>query len=840
MTLRKLQRDVRQHQVRHGSRATDCDRAGRRLAFGAELVLHAFQLLDGFLAVAVETLAEDGQSRPAGATIEQFHLYRLFQGLDRLGERRLRDVQVLSRAQEASSVGHGDQVPELSHVHRRHITFSYTDGYQSYWTCKPRSGNCPRRISGLTEGFNRMAFAVAVDIGGTFTDLVGYDRLAGRVVYTKSPTTYDNFAKGIFDCFGKAGLDAHAVDFFNHGTTLVINALIQRRGAKAALVTTSGFRDIIEIARGNRPDPFDLRFRRDEPLIPRELRFELDERIDSIGKVLTSLDPLEVERLADRLKALGIEAVAVCFLNSYVNSTHEEVTAKVLQARLPGAYVTCSAELTREWYEYERSSTVAANAYVGPQVTSYVRRLENELATKGFEGSLSLMGSNGGLLSIDRACQQPIGLVESGPIGGCIGAGSYAEALGFENVIAFDMGGTTAKCALIDNQGFSVSSVYYVGGYAKGFPIRSPVIDIVEVGSGGGSIARLDAQNRLHVGPESAGSTPGPACYGRGGAEPTVTDANLVLGRLSPDRFLGGELRLDAEAAQRAIARIATALGYTGPNGTVRMAQGILSLAGVIMAGAIKQISVQHGRDPRDFVLFCYGGGGPLHAGALARELSIPMIVIPPEPGNFSAIGMLLADARIDLSTTFVGTLDEHLVAALHASFDDMERTAHAAMMRDFGPDEVVFERHAEMRYAGQRHNIKVRVPNQADAPALREAFECDYRRRYGHADAKAAAEVQALHLAALARLQRPDLRRLPRESAPDERPAIRSVCFDAADGMIDTEVYQRAALPVGFRGLGPALIEEYGSTTLVWPGDHFEIGALGEIRIRTAVADGR
>jgi N-methylhydantoinase A len=677
-----------------------------------------------------------------------------------------------------------------------------------------------------------MPHAVAVDIGGTFTDLVAYDHDSRTVVYTKSLTTYGNLVEGVLDCFLKARLDPRAAHFVNHGTTLVINSLIQRKGAKAALVTTAGFRDILEIARGNRPDPFDLHYRRDEPLIPRELRFEVTERIGSKGEIVTTLDLPALQRLAGRLLGLGIEAVAIFFMNSYANPAHEEKAADLLRSLMPGVYVTRSTELTREWYEYERTSTVAANAYVGPQVTSYIRRLETDLQTRGFVGSLFMMGSNGGLLSVERSCRQPVGLVESGPIGGCIGAGAYAEALGFANVIAFDMGGTTAKCALVENGRFSVDSVYYAGGYVKGFPIKSSVINIVEVGSGGGSIAWLDPQNRMHVGPQSAGSMPGPACYGNGGTAPTVTDANLVLGRLHPDRFLGGELRLQVAAAAAAIERIAGPLGFQGSDGLVRMADGVLSLSTVIMAGAIKQISIEHGLDPREFVLFCYGGGGPLHASALARELSIPTVVIPPEPGNFSAVGMLLADARLDLSKTFVGALAESTVASLKAAFAEMEGQARAALVQDFGARNVLFERHAEMRYTGQRHNIKVPISGLDDLPGIRRAFDRDYKRRYGHADPKAAAELQALHLSGFTRLRRPELARLPRaptSSRPAER---RPVYFGAGAGTQDARVYDRTALAPGFAATGPALIEEYGSTTLVWPGDRFEMGALGEIRI--------
>ncbi|HVA14656.1 MAG TPA: hydantoinase/oxoprolinase family protein, partial [Stellaceae bacterium] len=366
-----------------------------------------------------------------------------------------------------------------------------------------------------------MAYVIAVDIGGTFTDLVAFDHESGRVVYTKSPTTYGNFVDGIIECLAKTKLSPAEARLVNHGTTLVINAIIQRQGSRAALITTKGFRDVLEIARGNRPDPFDLHYQRDEPLIPRERRLEVTERIGTGGEVVAALDESELRRLADRLAAEKIEAVAVSFMNAYANSAHEERAAAVLRDLLPGVYVTHGTDLYRGWYEYERTATVAANAYIGPQVSGYIKQLDGDLRGKGFVGTLLMMGSNGGVLSAERACRQPIALVESGPIGGCIGAAAYAEALGFANLISFDMGGTTAKCALVEDGRFSIDQTYYAGGSVRGFPIKSPVIDIIEVGSGGGSIAWLDDQNRLHVGPQSAGSMPGPVCYGHGGTEPT-------------------------------------------------------------------------------------------------------------------------------------------------------------------------------------------------------------------------------------------------------------------------------------------------------------------------------
>jgi N-methylhydantoinase A len=679
-----------------------------------------------------------------------------------------------------------------------------------------------------------MAFVIAVDIGGTFTDLVAYDYETGDVRYTKSPTTYGDFIKGISECMAKAKVEASELRVVYHGTTLVINALIQRRGAKAALVATKGFRDVLEIARGNRPDPFDLHYRRDPPLIPRELRFEVVERIGPDGAVIEPLDESALALLALRLEKEGVEAIAISFMNSYANSAHEERAAELLGERLPNAYVTRGTELSREWYEYERTATAAANAFVGPQVSGYIARLEAAFRAGDFTGTVFMMGSNGGVSSAERAVRQPIALVESGPIGGCIGAGAYAEVLGFANVIAFDMGGTTAKCALVEDGRFSVDQIYYAGGYIKGFPIKSPVIDIIEVGSGGGSIAWLDNQQRLHVGPRSAGSEPGPVCYGRGGTEPTVTDANLLLGRLDPNRFLGGELGLDAEAAAEAVqTAIAVPLGYSDRDGMTKLADGIVSIATVTMAGAIRRQTIEHGRDPRDFVLFAYGGGGPLHASALAHELSIPMVVIPPEPGNFSAIGMLMADARLDTSQTFVGALNEETLRAMTAAYAAMEAEARDAIRREIATSEVGFARAAEMRYRGQRHNIKVPIGDLADPRSVREAFDRDYERRYGHADRRAGVEIQALHLSAMARLHRPELARLRRTQTGSRRaPSRRTVYFASAGAFAPTPVYDRFALDPGFAAPGPAIIEEYGSTTVILPEDRFEIGALGEIRI--------
>jgi N-methylhydantoinase A len=678
-------------------------------------------------------------------------------------------------------------------------------------------------------------YIIAVDIGGTFTDLVACDVDTGSVAFTKSPTTYDNLGEAIFDCIRKARLDAREASFVKHGTTLVINALLQRAGAKTALLTTQGFRDVLEVGRGNRTQPFNLRFHRQPPLIPRELRFEAQERMEASGRVRTPLAMDALAGLADALRKEEVEALAISFLNSYVNPVHEQDAAAELRKLLPGVFVTTGSELTREWHEFERTATVAANAYVGPQVSRYIEKFDAELRAGGFDGSLLLMGSHGGVISAERGCREPITLVESGPVGGCIGAASFGSALGIDNLVAFDMGGTTTKCAMIERGRYAVESIYYIGGPDAGFPIRGNVIDILEVGIGGGSIAWLDDLQRLNVGPKSAGSMPGPACYDRGGAEPAVTDAHLALGRLDPERFLGGEMNLVPAKARDVLAdRIAKPLGYAGEDAVTRAAKGVLTIANLTMSSIIKKISIARGYDPRDFALFCYGGGGPLHGTELARALKIPRVMVPPEPGNFSAMGMLLADPRLDTARTFVARLDAEIMRGALAIYQELEAEGGAALRREFGDGEITFEREAEIRYRGQQHSLKIALPTDASAEALRAVFDREYQRRYGHANTAAEAQLVVLHSLATLHMMRPELGRL---SDRDRRAGPvasrkRPIYFLEEDRFLDATILDRYALPVGFAGRGPALIEEYGSSTLIGPRDTFTIGKLKEIDI--------
>ena len=636
-----------------------------------------------------------------------------------------------------------------------------------------------------------VSYVIAIDIGGTFTDLVACDVETGAVAYTKSPTTYGQLSDAIFDCIRKAALDVRNANFVKHGTTLVINALLQRTGARTALLTTKGFRDILEIGRGNRTLPFNLRFRREPPLVPRELRLEIAERVEGSGRIRTPLATDELASVAEALRANKVEALAISFLNSYLTPDHEQNAAAELRRQMPGTFITTGTDLTREWHEFERTATAAANAYVGPQVSQYIEKFDANLRSGGFDGSLLLMGSHGGVISAERGCREPITLVESGPVGGCIGAAAYGKILGVDNLVAFDMGGTTSKCAMIERGRYAVESIYYIGGPDAGFPIRGNVIDILEVGVGGGSIAWLDEQRRLNVGPRSAGSMPGPACYARGGTEPTVTDANLLLGRLDPNNFLGGEMTLVPDKAHDALAqRIAGPLGYRGDDAATRAAKGVLTIANLTMSSIIKKVSIARGYDPRDFALFCYGGGGPLHGIELARALNIPRVIVPPEPGNFSAVGMLLADPRIDTARTFIVQLNSDNLAKVVAVYGELEAEGRAALRREFGEGPITIEREAEMRYKGQHHSIKIPLNESDDDARLRTRFDQEYLHRYGHSNAVADVEIVVLHSHATLHMKRPEIARLPRSGDARKAPELemRPVLFLEEDRFLPTQ----------------------------------------------------
>lgn len=679
---------------------------------------------------------------------------------------------------------------------------------------------------------------VGVDIGGTFTDVVVFDEEHASVQLAKALSTPRELARGVRDALTKSAAPLDRTDSLIHGSTVVINAVIERSGARTALLTTQGFRDVYEIGRINRPESFNPRFKKHRPLIPRENIFEIPERILADGSVRQPLDEDAVRRVASILKEEDFAAVAILFLHSYRSPEHELRAKQILLEENPDWFVTASHELSREYREYERTSTVVANAYVGPTVSAYLSDLERGLRNdSAFAGDLLIMQSNGGLSGLDLARRQCIQMLESGPAGGVVGTMALCEPLDIEHAIAFDMGGTTAKASVIMRGQPSLSPDYFIGGYNTGLAIRIPVLDIVEVGTGGGSIAWLDEGGALHVGPRSAGAEPGPAAYGRGGAEPTITDANVVLGRLSPAAFMGGEMTLDAELAERALReRVAEPLGVD----LQRAADGILEVATSAMANIVRQVTLQRGLDPRDFTLFAYGGGGPLHASAVARELSIGTVIVPEAPGLFSAVGMLTADLRRDYVQTLFARLDDVDMPDLEHQFQQLENEGRQALEQSGVPTQnVVFERGADMRYVGQEHAVAVALPANVGTEDLRDEikrlFDEAHHLRYSHSAPDESADVVSLRVTAVGRLAKPELPTLAAGSAapPDAaRKSSRTVVF-AHHGPVKSAVYDRAQLLAGNVIDGPAVIEEASSTTIVEPGDTLTVNHHGHLVIR-------
>ena len=675
---------------------------------------------------------------------------------------------------------------------------------------------------------------VAVDIGGTFTDVVVFDEAKSSLALAKALSTPAELARGVEEGLNKAAVPLDQVLSLIHGSTIVVNAIIERQGAKTALITTKGFRDVYEIGRINRPESFNPRFRKHRPLVPRENIFEVTERMLADGSIRTLLDEREAHEVAEIIREEGFEAVAVLFLHSYRTPEHEIRMCEILRKTNPNLFVSASHELSREYREYERTSTVAANAYVGPKVSQYLGDLERRLRSHKFAGNLLIMQSNGGLSDVELARHQCIQMMESGPAGGVVGTMALCELLDLEAAIAFDMGGTTAKASVIRRGEPSLSPDYFIGGYNEGLAIRIPVLDIVEVGTGGGSIAWLDEGGGLHVGPRSAGAEPGPASYGRGGTEPTVTDANVILGRLSPERFLGGEMRLDRIAAEAALReRLAQPLAVA----LERAASGMLQVATSAMANAVRHVTLERGLDPRDFTLVAYGGGGPLHAASVAKELSIGTIVIPHAPGHFSALGMLMADLRRDYVQTLFARMDDLEMFQLEDQFKNLEAEGRRALESSGIPtDRIVFERAADMRYVGQEHAVAVRMPaNVGDESAraeIKRLFDQAHDLRYSHSAPEESADIVSLRVSAIGRLGKPQFPKIPQGDAippAAARRGTRSVIFEGS-GALEATVFDRTKLLQGNVIDGPAIIEEVASTTVVELGDTVMVNAFGHL----------
>jgi N-methylhydantoinase A len=677
---------------------------------------------------------------------------------------------------------------------------------------------------------------LSADVGGTFTDIAAFNERTGEFSLGKTLTTPARLVDGIATGVTKAGTTFADARLFLHGTTIAINTILERTGAKCALLTTQGFRDIYEIGRVNRPESYNLFFQKHQPLIERALRFEIRERIDAQGNVLMKLDEEQVRRIVEDLVKSGIDAIAILFLHSYRNPVHEQRVKQIVQEMHPGLFVSASHELSQEYREFERSSTVAANAYVGPRVRNYLSVMNSHLGEANFDGTFLIVQSSGGLFDIDEARDSCIRMLESGPAAGVIGTKILCDSMGFGNAIAFDMGGTTAKAGVIHDGHVLMTGGALVGGYATGLPVQMPMIDIQEVGTGGGSIARAGLAGAMRVGPESAGAAPGPVCYGLGGEEPTITDANLVLGRLAADRFLGGEMKLDVEGAKLALNdKIAKPLGLT----LTEAAEGILRIATTKMSHVVRWVTTERGLDAADFALVAYGGAGPLHAAMVARELRIGKVIIPRAPGHFSAFGMLFSDLRYDFVRTWFIALETMDFAAFEAVFGELEQQGRAAIAASaISPREVTVRRALDMRYVGQEHSVTVEIPNHhfstADRAAIKDLFDAEHAQRYGTSAPGEPAEIVNLRTTVTGIVEKPGLERI---AAGDAAPAKEAKtgsrkAFFQDIGFADTPTFARAALLAGNRISGPALIEEHASTTVVLPGDSVEVDPIGNLII--------
>ncbi len=680
-----------------------------------------------------------------------------------------------------------------------------------------------------------MSLVVALDIGGTFTDLVAFDLSTGTVIQAKDSTTPYDLTVGIRKTLAKSGLPIGRVGTFVHGSTVAINTAIERTGAKTALIVTQGTRDVYQIGRGNRPESYNFLFKRPQPLVPRRRTFEIVERLDAEGEVIVELDSDGVRPVAERLKAEQVEATAVCLIHSWANPDHEVAVGALLKDLAPGLFHSLSHEILREYREYERISTTVLNAYVGPRVSRYLQDFENLLSEAGFLGQFLIMQSNGGAMSPETARRLPVATMESGPVGGIIAASETGRDLGVSNLIAFDMGGTTAKVSLVQDNEPVIAQGYFVGGEASGLPVMYPVIDIVEVGAGGGSIAWIDEIGALKVGPRSAGGHPGPVCYGLGGEAPTVTDANLILGRLGSDRFLGGEMRLDTNAARAAIQKnIAGPLGVSPEEAAL----GIIKIAVAEMSLAVQSVSIGRGHDPRDFAMVAFGGAGPLHAAEIARELNIPKVIIPRVPGHFSALGMLLADLRHDFVRTYYKPLADSDFSVLQKIFSEMEASARELLLAEgMREDQISMHLYLDMRYAGQEFPIQTPISAQSitagDMPSLRAAFDRIHERRFGHQAVHEDVEVVNCRLTGRGRRDRVQLPAVSVVETDGGLIGARDMIFEGWGGAArECPVFQREKLAAGKSIIGPAAVSEYASTTILHEGDVLTVAASGELVI--------
>lgn len=678
---------------------------------------------------------------------------------------------------------------------------------------------------GGTEGGT---YRAAVDVGGTFTDVVALDAQSGELIVDKVETTPVEPSLGVLEALTRSGAPMSEIGYFVHGTTLALNALLTRTGARVAIVTTAGFRDVFELGRTDREPMYDLTFRKPESLVPRSLVFEAPERLAWDGAVLEPVDAETVREVARRIAAAEVQAVAVCLLHSYANPDHEVEVGRILREELSGVDITLSHELLRVYREYERTSTSVLDAYVKPVVRHYLDVLDGELGERGFGGHFLMMRSGGGAMTVDAAKERPVNLVLSGPAGGVVGGAAFADLVGAPNLITLDMGGTSLDAAIIIGGQPTVTTA----ATFQGLPVSLPTLDINTIGAGGGSIGWVDAGDHLQVGPQSAGADPGPASYGRGGTEPTVTDAALATGYLGSDTALGGALTLDRDLAAGSMEAIATKMGISGDD----VAAGMLRIATTKVVGAVREITVERGHSPADFAILSFGGAGGIIATDTARELGVPRVIVPPGPGAFSAMGMLMADVAHDFARTRITDLAAVDTGGLEADYRELEVLAESALETDgFAEADRALTRTADIRYQGQEHTVAITLPagviDEALAAEVREAFGVAHETQYGHRT-EDPVEIVTIRVRGAGLVPRPQLPRMQSRDGTAAARTSRGVWRGGELGRVDYAIYERDALTPGVRVDGPAVIEERTATTVIHAGDTLAVGAHGELDI--------
>jgi N-methylhydantoinase A len=673
-----------------------------------------------------------------------------------------------------------------------------------------------------------MAWRVGVDVGGTFTDLAAVDDADGAVRLEKVPSTpvdqSTGVATGLSALLGRHGVPAAAVAYLGHGTTVCINAVLERKGARTGLVTTQGMRDLLELRRQIRDDLYDLQADKPEPVVRRDLRIEVPERMLAGGEIATALDVAALRAAVGTLVARGVEALAVCFLHSYVNPAHERAAAELVRREFPGLYLSVSPDVLPEFREFERLSTTVMNAYVGPVMARYLGRFEERMAGLGLGARPLILQSNGGVATVAQVRERPVYTMASGPSAGVTGAAYLAGRAGHPRIITFDMGGTSTDVSVVE-AGTPVTAAQKV---YQGYPVKAAMLDVDSIGAGGGSLAWIDPGGFLRVGPTSAGADPGPAAYGRGGEAPTVTDANMVLGRLDPEYFLGGAMRLDRERAVRALEReVARPLALP----VTDAALGVVKVVDASMAAAIRLATVERGRDPRQFTLVAFGGAGPMHAAAVARLLGIPRVLVPPSPGVLCALGLLVADVRTELSRTALRRTERTTPRELAAIFAELDARAVEWARRGGLPvEQIMLGRSIEMRYARQNHELAVEVGRRLTTADLARRFHRAHRQAFGYASPGEPTELVTFRVAVTLPVARPAIAAAPEPGDPSR--GSRPVYFESTKRFVDTPVLERARLVPGFALTGPAVIEQVDCTSVIEPGQPAVVDAHGNLVI--------